>query len=483
MLDSAWAHAKPCQGGMQPVLIGIGVYLLAQFAVGMLVSRRIASEADYLRRGAAARPSARRVLDLRDLVRSGNDRRRRGLDLQRRLERRLGGSVRLRAVSRRARRLHRRAALAAAIHDVRRHVSRALFGWSRALRRAADGADLGAVGGRSDSRVRPSRQRVVGARSGDRDRRRRVSRHRLHGGGRLACRRRNRLHSRHRHHRRACWCCWSSSATPTAVSLRCPQLVDPARLALFSTGTRRRSKSSKRGRSPSAARCLPPSCSSRILGCNSAATARNATLLGAGIYLVVGLIPVAIGLAGPALVPGLEEPEQVVATLAQRHLSTFFYVLFAGAVISAILSTVNSCLLAAAALVSHNLIIPLKPAIDERGKVLFARIGVVVFGIAAYALALGAEGIYELVATASAFGSAGIFVVGLFGLFSRFGGRGQRPRGARRRHARVGSGRILARLVDAVRRRRRSGAPGLSRGAPAVAPRYHSASPRAPQPR
>jgi Na+/proline symporter len=96
--------------------------------------------------------------------------------------------------------------------------------------------------------------------------------------------------------------------------------------------------------------------------------------------------------------------------------------LFAGAVISAILSTVNSCLLAAAALVSHNLIVPLKPSIDERGRILIARIGVVAFGAAAYALALGAEGIYELVATASAFGSAGIFVVGLFGLFSRVGG-------------------------------------------------------------
>jgi Na+/proline symporter len=37
-------------------------------------------------------------------------------------------------------------------------------------------------------------------------------------------------------------------------------------------------------------------------------------------------------------------------------------------------------------------------------------------------IALYAGGIYELVATASAFGSAGIFVVGMFGLFSRVGG-------------------------------------------------------------
>src|SRR5687768_469892 len=36
---------------MQPVLIGIGVYLVVQFAFGMLVSRCIASESDYLNAG------------------------------------------------------------------------------------------------------------------------------------------------------------------------------------------------------------------------------------------------------------------------------------------------------------------------------------------------------------------------------------------------------------------------------------------------
>ena len=108
--------------------------------------------------------------------------------------------------------------------------------------------------------------------------------------------------------------------------------------------------------------------------------------------------------------------------LAEQHLSTFLYVLFAGALISAILSTVDSCLLAAASLVSHNLVLPLKPTLTDRQKILTARVGVAVFGVLAYVIALYAGGIYELVATASAFGSAGIFVVGLFGLFSRLGG-------------------------------------------------------------
>ena len=44
------------------------------------------------------------------------------------------------------------------------------------------------------------------------------------------------------------------------------------------------------------------------------------------------------------------------------------------------------------------------------------------FGLIAYAIALSSSGINELVATASAFGSAGIFIVGMFGLFSPVGG-------------------------------------------------------------
>jgi SSS family transporter len=198
--------------------------------------------------------------------------------------------------------------------------------------------------------------------------------------------------------------------------------IDPERLGLFSTADATPVEILEAWAVPVCGSLLAVEMLSRILGCKSAATARNATLVGAAIYLVVGLIPVTIGLAGPTLVPGLEEPEQLIATLAQQHLSTFLYVLFAGALISAILSTVDSCLLAAGSLVSHNLIVPLKPSMTDRQKMKTARIGVAVFGVVAYVIALYGGSIYELVATASALGSAGIFVVGMFGLFSRVGG-------------------------------------------------------------
>lgn len=160
----------------------------------------------------------------------------------------------------------------------------------------------------------------------------------------------------------------------------------------------------------------------RVLAVRSPQLARRASLMGGTLYLTLGLIPVAIGLIGARLLPGLEEPEQLLPAIAQQHLSTFLYVLFAGALVSAILSTVDSALLAAAALVEHNLVLPLKPGMSERAKIRVARLGVLGAGLIAYTLALHAEGVYELVVESSAFGGAGIFIVVVFGLFTTFGG-------------------------------------------------------------
>jgi Na+/proline symporter len=98
------------------------------------------------------------------------------------------------------------------------------------------------------------------------------------------------------------------------------------------------------------------------------------------------------------------------------------YILFVGAVVSAILSTVASALLAAAAITSHNLVAPFRPDLSDRARLRTARIAVVVAGALAWLLARHAESIYALVEQSSAFGGAGIFVVVMFGLFTRFGG-------------------------------------------------------------
>lgn len=163
---------------------------------------------------------------------------------------------------------------------------------------------------------------------------------------------------------------------------------------------------------------------SRILGCRSAEVARRATVLGGLIYLVVGLIPVYLGLIGPLLIGGLagDAAEQVVPELAERLLPGLLFVLFAGALISAILSTVDSVLLAAASLVSHNIIMRLVASPSERTKLISVRVCVVLLAGVAFLLALVAGSIRDLVEVASAAGSAGVIVCLGFGLFTRFGG-------------------------------------------------------------
>ncbi|MSR12848.1 MAG: sodium:solute symporter [Gammaproteobacteria bacterium] len=160
----------------------------------------------------------------------------------------------------------------------------------------------------------------------------------------------------------------------------------------------------------------------RVLASNSPDTAHNGALLAGGLYLLVGFMPLTLGMIGPTLLPGLEDGEQILPLLAEQYLSPVLYVIFIGALVSAILSTVDSALLNAGALLSHNLIIPLLKQPSETSKVLCARASVVSFGIIAYVLAINADGVYNLVVEASAFGSAGIFTCCVMGLTQKRGG-------------------------------------------------------------
>lgn len=160
----------------------------------------------------------------------------------------------------------------------------------------------------------------------------------------------------------------------------------------------------------------------RLLAARSVQVAKRSAMMAALLYLGVGSIPLVIGLFGPALAPSIADEEQLLPYLARSMLPTIAYAVFAGALISAILSTVDSTLLTASSLLSHNLLVPVLRIADERRKVLYARGGVVAFGIAAYGLALHATGVFSLVEQASSFGSAGVLVSACFGLFTRFGG-------------------------------------------------------------
>lgn len=160
----------------------------------------------------------------------------------------------------------------------------------------------------------------------------------------------------------------------------------------------------------------------RALAARSPAVARRGTVAGGLLFLAIGSLPIAAGLLGWVLLPGLDDPDRILILQAERYLPTALFVLFAGALVSAILSTVDSTLLVAGSFAAHNLVLSIRPDVSPRGRLLLNRAAVVIFGFAAYALALSAESVYDLVVESAAFGTAGIFVAFAFGFRRWWGG-------------------------------------------------------------
>lgn len=160
----------------------------------------------------------------------------------------------------------------------------------------------------------------------------------------------------------------------------------------------------------------------RIVGTRSADVARRSSLMAGGLYISVGLLPLFVGLVGGQLAGTITDSEHLVPAVALQLLPTVLYAIFAGGLISAILSTVDSTLLMASGLLSHNLIVPVLRVTNERTKVRIARLGVLGFGVIAFVLARGAENVFALVEQASALGSAGVLVTVCFALFTKLGG-------------------------------------------------------------
>lgn len=161
---------------------------------------------------------------------------------------------------------------------------------------------------------------------------------------------------------------------------------------------------------------------SRFLGARSAEVARVGTVLGGVIYLTVGLIPVFLGLMGHKVIGNVGEAEQIVPKLAEMFLPGVLYVAFVGAIISAILSAVHAALHAPASQISHNIVVRLLPGLSDGGRLWSVRMTVMALCLVAYLISISSNRIHDLVETASAFGSAGVFVAALFALFTKFGG-------------------------------------------------------------
>lgn len=159
----------------------------------------------------------------------------------------------------------------------------------------------------------------------------------------------------------------------------------------------------------------------RVSASRSEKVAFNSSIRAGILYFIVGCIPVLVGLLGVQYFPNLQDTETLMPLLAKTHMSYFFYIIFVGALVSAILSTVDTTLLSASALASHNLIHPYTKNLSARKRVQISRGLTLIAGIISFVIAFLSESITELVETASSLGGPSILIMTMIALWVKIG--------------------------------------------------------------
>jgi Na+/proline symporter len=155
----------------------------------------------------------------------------------------------------------------------------------------------------------------------------------------------------------------------------------------------------------------------RIFASKSSRVAVQACLLAGVLYIVFGMVPVLSGLAAD-LLGGAGTDSAVIAALASVLLSPWLGILFVLALTSAVLSTIDSAILAPGSVLANNIFRRLWPKIS---LLRLSHYGVLVVAVASLFVALLGESAYSLLETAYAISLVGLFVPLTMGLMSRRG--------------------------------------------------------------
>ncbi|MCX8093068.1 MAG: hypothetical protein N3E50_02730, partial [Candidatus Goldbacteria bacterium] len=133
----------------------------------------------------------------------------------------------------------------------------------------------------------------------------------------------------------------------------------------------------------------------RILAAKNQNIARSSSIIAGIFYWTLGLMPVLLGIWALKILPDNSD-NSVLINLAIKFLPYPLLILFIGALFSAIMSTVDTALLAPASLIGENLYPYFKKDASDKEKLFWCRFSVIILGIISLFLALKFTSIYEL---------------------------------------------------------------------------------------
>ncbi len=158
----------------------------------------------------------------------------------------------------------------------------------------------------------------------------------------------------------------------------------------------------------------------RVMSSASAKVAVRSCFYSAFLYLTIAMLPLFIGLCIKHLYADQLVGDQQLAlpNMVLAHTALPVQILFFGSLLSAVMSTTSSSLLAPSSIFSENIVKPfMKGKLSDKQLLLTTRISVAVFGLIAIVLACLNTNIYELVGASSVFSLVSLFIPLTFGLY------------------------------------------------------------------
>ena len=158
----------------------------------------------------------------------------------------------------------------------------------------------------------------------------------------------------------------------------------------------------------------------RVMSSGSVNTAVRSCYIAAFMYLTIAMLPVFISLCAKHLYPefAIGDAQLALPSMVLSHAAMPVQVLFFGSLLSAIMSTTSSAILAPAAIFSENLVKPLsKGRLSDKQLLRVTRISVLGFSILATIMATVRSNIYELVGESSILSLVSLFAPLVFGLY------------------------------------------------------------------
>lgn len=160
----------------------------------------------------------------------------------------------------------------------------------------------------------------------------------------------------------------------------------------------------------------------RAMSSASPGIAVRSCYIAAGLYLTIAMLPLFIGLCTAQLYPGFAsgDTQMTLPNVVLQFTSLPVQILFFGSLLSAIMSTTSSAILAPASVFSENLIRPLaKRNFDDRQFLLLTRLSVLFFSVLATIMACLRSNIYELVGESSILSLVSLFAPLAIGIYWR----------------------------------------------------------------